>query len=431
MILYYLINAIFARDIFSVFLTFPLFVLVITAVMNRKSKYFDIHEMVWIIVYIFFVIEPVQAIADGHITDGPVDVLYFTRYELMEAMVTIFIFFSLYLYNSVICYRQDHGFRTENILIGQRMMLVAFVINVFAFVGVVVTSGGITNLLAYRLEKDVSSTDFISFPILTLQISTAFIACIAHIGAPRNFKYISTLIIAIILILLGISQNPRNAARYFVLASWYPVVYIFMRGKISSAIAYAGIFFGLIIVMPLMNLVGREGVSLDEAARLTDFGGGVLRVPFVDVFDMSVYNIAYMESHNWYFGLKSLSIILFLLPRNIWTDKQVWTGYEMGAILEDTKVAGTYNLSSFITVDFYADGGLFGVVIGSSIFLYIAHRYVLQSKVTLNGVDLQGAIITASVPILIRGPFGGNVYLTFAELVLVYLMQKASRIGSK
>lgn len=416
-LLYYLINCLLAKDSFSIALTAPMLLLCVFGVATLRSKWFSFDDMTWIIAYLFFTIGPLQALDHGHIADGPVDSIVFTNTQLIEAMASIFLFFTVFL--ALRIFYQSKNQNSDNIVVGEAALLWLFIVTITSFVGVVAGFGGFTNLLATRYDKEMSQTSIIAYPSEALQMVSVFFIGLVFSRSKGGSKLFSGLLFAVSLILLAVCQNPGNAPRYFLLAAWLPVIYILFKGKIPVYAAYGTVFAAIMILMPILNLTSREGKGFSDAINNIDFGAGLIRLPFVDVFDMSAFEVLHMENKNFYLGQKTLGLIFFFVPREIWVDKATLMGLDLGAILEDNKIAGTANLSFFVAGDFYADGGLIAVVIGAFAINFLLCRILLFRSVLINGLELKTTVLTAAMPILIRGPLGANLGLTFMELILI------------
>jgi len=425
--LYYCLNCFFAADTFAIFLTLPMFVLSVVGVSLQKSSWFTVDDMIWIIAYLFFAIGPLQALDKGYFNGGPVDSVPFTNGQLIEAMAGVFLFFFIFLCIHLMFRKRE--IETRNVEVSERALLLLLGLNILSFVGVVVGFGGFSNLLAARYDKDAALTNIIAFPSMALQLATVFFIAIIFRSALRLNRAAPYVALTISVVLLAICQNPGNTARYVLLASWMPIIYILFQGRLKASYLYVLVFLSIIFVMPVLNLTSREGVLFFEALGSTDFSSGVFRLPFVDVFDMSAFQISFMKDHGYYWGQKTLGLILFFIPREIWTTKATLTGLDLGTYLQDNNIAGTSNLSFFVAGDFYADGGLVAVVIGALVVNYFFCRVLIHRKILINGVDLRSAVLIAAIPILIRGPLGANLGLTLQEFVFIAILTVT--LGSK
>jgi hypothetical protein len=419
-VLYYCLNCYFAVDPFAILLTLPMFILSVLGVSLQKSNWFSVDDMIWIIAYLFFAIGPLQALDKGYFNGGPVDSVPFTNSQLTEAMAAVFLFFFIFL--CIHLAFRNKEIETRNVEVSERALLLLLGLNILAFVGVVIGFGGFSNLLATRYDKDVALLNIIAFPSMALQLATVFFIALVFRNTLRLNRAAPYVALAISVVLLAICQNPGNTPRYVLLASWLPIVYILFQGKLKASYLYILVFLSIIFAMPVLNLTSREGVSFFEALQSTDFSAGLLRLPFVDVFDMSAFQIYFMRDHYYYWGQKTLGLILFFIPREIWPTKATLAGLDLGTYLQDNNIAGTSNLSFFVAGDFYADGGLIAVIFGALAVSYFFCRVLIYRRILINGVDLRAAVLIAAIPILIRGPLGANLGLTLQEFVFIAIL---------
>jgi hypothetical protein len=223
--------------------------------------------------------------------------------------------------------------------------------------------------------------------------------------------------------LLLVAQNPYNTARFYFIVAWLPIVLVFISGKVGIKTFYLGVLVGLIVVMPMLNLTTRSGASLAEAAESVDIWS-VLTIPGLDVIDMLVYEVRYLELSDFFWGTKTLGLLLFFVPRSLWPGKETVLASDMGVVLADLGTAGTPNLSGFVAGDFYADLGMAGVAIGAVAASFLLTFFGSKRAVLVHGMDLRAFIFMASVPILVRGSLGSVIALTFVEMLSLAVLTR-------
>ncbi|PJG55632.1 hypothetical protein CVM73_08735 [Bradyrhizobium forestalis] len=415
---YYLLNCMFVAEPFSIALTLPLFLLCCLNLYLIEEPHFVAKDMLWLIVYLFFVIGPCQAIGAGYIgkSTGPVVGIPFSDAELVETSALVFLFFSVATVIGQIAKTPAQHSRAASLTMESQDAILLLIVNVGAFMGFVLFSGGIGNVLASRAEKLRDEASAVAAVFLALQIvSTAVIAAIYR---SENKSPLTVFAIAPAIILLVVSQNPFNTARYFLVAAWLPVFFVFVKGRIGSIKAYAGIFASILVLMPVLSLTSRFGLGRDALSAI-DLQETFFRIPYIDVFDMLAYEIKYLEHSDYFFGQKTLGMLLFFVPRAIWTSKPTILAQDMGVELVDAKIAGTSNLSMFFAGEFYADFGMLGVVMGAALVALIILKTGIATKHLINGIEVRSFIYMAAIPILIRGPFGANAPLCCLELIFL------------
>jgi hypothetical protein len=327
------------------------------------------------------------------------------------------------------------GTKQANYRLNDHPLIVLLLLNVLAFLAVVLLEGGIGNVLADRQSRsDGADTPPIATAFLALQAITCFFTCIYFKTRPRG-SFIgsigSFLACVCVILLLLVSQNPYNAARFFLLMAYMPVLLIFLSGRVPVSLFYVGAMFGLIVLMPILNFTSRYGMSLSEASDQINISQYIFKAPFIDVFDMLVYEMRYLYNgpslHDGplFLGRKTLGILLFFIPRSIWTSKETLIAQDMGAELVQMGTAGTDNLSLFFAGEFYADLGLVGVAIGAFFVALFLTIFGLKQSTRINGLDLRSYIFMAAAPIVIRGPIGGVIPLLFMQLIVLVALTRA------
>jgi hypothetical protein len=284
-----------------------------------------------------------------------------------------------------------------------------------------------STVLADRYSKDLSDGASILVTAATaLQLVACLVTClyakckIHRASVARAAVVLST---AVALALLLICQNPFNTARFYFMIAWLPIILIFIEGKIGIKAFYTSVVLGLVVVMPMLNFTTRFGASLAEAAESVD-ASSILTIPGIDVLDMLVYEVRYLELSDFFWGGKTLGLALFFVPRSIWAGKETVLASDMGVVLADLGTAGTPNLSGFVAGDFYADLGMAGVAIGAIAVSFLLTFFGAKRPVLVHGMDLRAFIFMASLPILVRGSLGAVLALTFLELVILAVLTR-------
>lgn len=415
-VFYYALNASFVAEWFTVVLTLPTFVLCCVNLARIEEDRATARDMIWLVIYIFFVVAPCQSLFGGYFeNDGPVQGLRFDAAVLATASLIVFLFLLVVTITTAVV-DDPRRRRTVAFALRDGSFPLLVTANAAAFVLYVVAVGGLGNALADRLSKEEFSSP-VATAFLAAQLVTALLCCVAVASRPRRLPRLAAL--ALVLGLLLISQNPFNAARYFLLIAWLPVLLVWLRGRIGLGPFYVSALLGLLVLMPILNFTGRHGLTLSEATETIDLAKFLFKIPYVDVFDVLAYAVDVLQRQDFLWGAKTLSLVLFVVPRDLWTGKEVLLVKQLGEPLVEAGIAGTDNLSLFFAAEFYADLGLVGVAIGAFVVSLPLTVYGLDRTVTIDGHDLRGYVAMASAPILIRGPLGAVIPLTFLMLVLL------------
>lgn len=388
-----------------------------------KRKYLSDTDLICFCFYLFFVISPLQNFAHGYFDVGrPAQGMFFYNEELLFASLIPFSF----LTTVALVFRQklpkivapSVGFAKIS-RIGANF---AFLITLSAFIMFLIVSGGLGNLLASRNEK--SQDVVIGLPTLMLAIqvvSTHFVVINWKQSRGLNVALLQMLVC---LALLGVSQNPFNTARFFLISSWTPIALIVLGGKVRTTSAYVFSFIFIVIGMPILSVTSRSSSGSLDDLSLSGLMAGVFKLPFLDVFDTLIPLVRIIDNNGYYYGMKAISTIFFFIPRSIWTGKATLTGLDVGEFLHWLGSAGTVNLSMFIGGDFYSDGGIVGVILGAALVAVGYSRAFLERIHYVNGLNLRSFMLISFMPILIRGPVGATIGLFFCEMVIYSLLYR-------
>lgn len=420
---YYLLNCIFAAESYSIVLTLPLLILCCVNLYPIREKFFVAEDMIWLITYLFFVIGPCQTIGDGYIgkTVGPVAGVSFTDAELAQTALLIFLFFFAVTVAKLLFKPSNpivSRFELPGVHVSPLLLL-----NIFAFIGFVVFSGGISNVLASRADKLRDEISTVGTAFLALQIVTAIFVTAIYRTPTRTRLATPATFFALALLL--VSQNPYNSARYYLLAAWLPIIFIWVGGRIRAVACYGGVFFAIVFLMPVLSLTSRFGRDITRALENIDFKEAFFHLPYIDVFDMLAYEVKYLASADFLWGEKTLGMLFFFVPRSIWPGKATLLAIDMGTGLTDAKIAGTPNLSLFFAGEFYADFGVIGVILGAFSVTYLLIKIGSMRRVLVNGLDLRALVFIAATPILMRGPLGANAPLSLLEFTYLAVLTHA------
>ncbi len=427
---YYVLCCAFAADLSAVILTLPVFAICCFNILKIRSNYATTQDMIWFVLYMCFAIAPCQTLRLGYFDDsGPASGLYFEDAEIITAEAIVVVFLLVATITTRVFTTKDPVERNVAALtydLKDGIFPLVCALSVAAFAVYLVLVGGLGNMLADRYTRaETSDISPVAVSFQALQSVTCLLACAYLKRKPRKSLIASILtfvVCGLVIALLAASQNPFNAARFFLLMTWLPVCLVFCSGKIKVSTFYLGTIVGLLIFMPILNFTGRFGMSIGEAAQNVDISEFIFKVPYIDVFDMLVYEVRYLHSEGFYWGGKTLSILLFFVPREFWTGKETLIAKDIGAQLVEMGTAGTDNLSLFFAGEFYADLGFVGVAIGAFLVALLLSVFGSNRPVTINGLDIRSFISIAAVPIIIRGPIGAVLPLFFMDMVLLAIL---------
>jgi hypothetical protein len=297
-----------------------------------------------------------------------------------------------------------------------------------SFAGYVYCYGGVSNIVLPRTEMNGLEVNFLATAFLSVHVISTVI--LAKIFANRSvlrsvgqtFFVGGVLLWSISLLLLCI--NPFNSPRFYILGTWVPVVFGYFGSRIKYTYAYAAILLAVIVIMPVMSVTSRVGVSgLYDLSESTYFENAFL-IKDMDVFDTLVHMVRMYESRTFDLGSNLLAIVLFFVPRSFWPEKPQVGGLNIGGDLLHNAFAGTDNLSLFIGGDFYMDFGWIGVAVGFYVLGVLWKT--LQKTFYTNPFNrnVVSAVVTGSLPILLRGPVGAVVGYYVCLMTAAWLYNK-------
>ncbi|PPC74953.1 hypothetical protein C4K68_23565 [Pokkaliibacter plantistimulans] len=430
-LLIYAINAVCASTSISLIATLLPFLVIVKGATENSEKSFDIFDMFYFSSLIFFVIAPLQSIK-GSLTDGvssfsigPTQGIYFdNKFIFISSVVVTLFYICFYLVTHRKASNRKYPKNPNPSFFPQSPNLhILFFFIIISFLLFVLASGGLSNVFSPRFEKESENTSntAIIFLAALSSFSFIFINFYTKLSRKDKIKYFVHLLATITILL--ISSNPLTTPRFMLIGCWLPVLMIGMRGSLNLKATYIILFVSLIIVLPILSLTTRMGISGIYDSEYSIAATDIFTTPYADVFDMLVYLVQYTDIHGFTLGKNTLGILTFYIPREIWTGKPDLIAIEIGSELVYFAFAGTSNLSSFYGGEMYMDFSFLGPLAGGLFTGYIFKR-ITNWKITsstLNNERIPTYILMAAVPIVLRGPFMATAGLVFFQLVFFYI----------
>ncbi len=398
-----------------VLLTLPMFLMVLAGLFRIRSRQFQIGDVFWFCIFLYFVISPLQRM-HGDLIGGATAITAYAYQpeEFATAMLVALLFCLPFLFVSM------EAVAARSSSVPSHVSLPVLVItNIAAFALFVVSEGGLERLLSSRLEQDPSQAFIGSMLFLGLQSMTA---CLVAARFRTSGRLAALMPLLLVIGLLAVSRNPFNAPRFVLLAVWGPVVLGLAGGKVSAASFYAACLLALTIVFPVLNITTRNG--FDGLAGVADISvvGNFFDIPSIDVFDTAVHAVRFMSWNDQVWGAKSVAILLFFVPRALWPGKPVVGGLDIGNELFAAGMYGTPNLSLFVGCDLYMDFGFVGVALGGVVVAMVLRWAVKAEWGVFGGMRLSPFVLASSLPILLRGPVGAVLPLFVCQVFWVLVL---------
>lgn len=417
----YLANLPFADSLFVVLLTLPMFLMVLVGLYRIQSRRFQIGDVFWFCLFVYFVISPLQRIHGDRIGGATAITAYaYEPHEFIAAMLIIVLFCLPFLF--VQMERDEPADEAGGWTLPMPVLLL---LNGLAFTSFVASEGGMERLLSSRLEQDPAQAFIGSLFFLGLQSVTACLVAVRFHGARSRLTSLVPLLLVIAL--LAISRNPFNAPRFMLLAVWGPVMLALCGGRIPAAWFYVVGLLALTILFPVLSITTRLGLDgLGDLSEISVFGN-FFDIPSVDVFDMAVHAVRFMSTHDQMWGEKLTAILLFFVPRAVWPGKPVVGGLDVGNELFAAGMYGTPNLSFFVGCDLYMDFGFAGVALGGIVAAMLLRWVLMAERGVFGDVRVSRILIASSLPILLRGPVGAVLPLFVCQIAVVLALSWLAR----
>ncbi len=417
----YLANLPFADSVFVVLLTLPMLLMVLIGLFGIRSRRFQVGDVFWFCLFVYFVISPLQRIHGDQIGGATAITAYaYETHEFIAAMLIVVLFCLPFLL--VPMERDEPAAQAATSILPMPVLLG---LNGLAFAFFVVSEGGMERLLSSRLEQDPAQAFIGSLLFLGLQSVTACLVAV-RFHASRS-RLISLVPLLLVIVLLAIARNPFNAPRFMLLAVWGPVILALCGGRVPAAWFYVVGLLALTILFPVLNITTRLGFDgMDDLSEISVVGN-FFDIPSVDVFDMAVHAVRFMSAHDQMWGEKLGAIVLFFVPRATWPGKPVVGGLDVGNALFAAGMYGTPNLSFFVGCDFYMDFGFVGVALGGIAAAMVLRSVLMAEWGVFASVSVSRILIASSLPILLRGPVGAVLPLFVCQIAFVLALSRPVR----
>lgn len=428
----YLINVCFSTSWWSIFFTFPSFVIILIGISLNNENAFGVMDMLWLTMFLFLVLAPLQSIEIisngdiGYFKRGPADAVLFSFKELLTSALITFITLLSFLF-TVLHLKKNKSTYRRGVYVNQLNRYKLFFIFLLATAGYILMAGGISNILSSRFDKDASSVTQGAIVFYSTLVASSILIFSSYINK-KVFSNIDLILIITIILIEIILCNPFNAPRFVLIGTWLPVFFILFKGVPDHKLIYIAAYFSIIILLPILSISSRFGLSGILLYPIDDVLSDAIRIPYADLFDTMTYLVRYTENNGFTLGKNTLGMILFFVPRTLWPDKPDVIGIKIGEELVYLANSGTENLSLFPGAEMYMDFWYFGPIIAGIVLAYFVYMLGLFNKHHSTD-DFQRAIqlmFLSAIPILIRGPaaavlpffFFGFFYLTLVRKII-------------
>ena len=249
--------------------------------------------------------------------------------------------------------------------------LVLFCIVVCAVIGffVLVKMIGFYNLF-FRSENvldiENSTINFIVRKFLTAFPAMAYTVFVFVNKKNKSlFLKIGSLLLAIFSL---IANFPTSTTRYWMGTLFIGMFFSMYISRRESRIVDYGIIFGLLVVFPIFYMF--KTLTIDDLlAGNIEFSGIVESFNTIDfdAFTLVARSVRYVRENGITWGQQLINIILFFIPRSIWSGKPITTN----VLVASSQGQAFTNLSCPLVAEGYINFGILGIVLYCFIYAKI------------------------------------------------------------
>lgn len=241
----------------------------------------------------------------------------------------------------------------------------------------------------------------------------------------KSESFISKITVFISFLTLLLNIPPLGVPRFEVAAVYCGILLYNIKKYHKNNIFLWVIVIGLFVLFPFLNAFrGTVSIDVDSTLIVNSIGsidGNFLRADY-DAYSMLLYTVEYIQKYGVTYGYQLLGVLLFFVPRSIWTSKPDGSG----ATIIDSMVLGfDQNVSCPIVAEGYINFGIYGVILFSCIFARIAKKFdkIYWDKDINN--QLIEILYTSSVPFIffiMRGDMLSTIsfYIGFCSSLFIF-----------
>lgn len=424
------------------------FISIVEIIKEIKKRSYSLNLIHWLFVFFFYYLAPIQQIANDYqpwgLSIGPSDV----NKTCCIIILWILVYKIGYRFFSKKNEKKEiqNERIVENINISNISLVIVTLINIVCGI-FFIKSIGFSNLFARKtstlsLEAVTGSSKQIINLLLDhgLKSIIPFSTAISLINYIQNKKGIIFLIInAIILLIVCFPTGlGRSEAANMYLGLF--VILLYRRiDKNRKSLKYILLFISsFIIVFPAINAFrnisfGKVDIKQEIVTTIDDISNTYLAGDY-DAFTMINQTRLYANENDVTYGRQLLGAILFFVPRKIWIDKPLGSGYSIFSSLDKA----FKNVSCPLIAEGYINFGVFGVILFALLFsiltCYIDNCYWdminQDEKISINLLTILYPFLLPSYYILQRGDLLSILPFTVAIIVAFSFMFKVVKIFS-
>ncbi|WP_104055229.1 MULTISPECIES: O-antigen polymerase [unclassified Arthrobacter] len=254
-----------------------------------------------------------------------------------------------------------------------------------------------------------------------------------HVWRTRDRKLaaVDGFLIAALVIMNVIVNNPVSNSRYWTLAVVFGVLLPLIRGrKALFNAAVAGGVIASVVIFPLSDIT-RRAAGAGVPVR-SDSIWVTIATKDYDQFTMLSNTLGYTMDHGLSWGMQALGPLLFWVPRVAWPEKPLDTGVEVGMWMNSTNL----NLSAPLWAEAWINFGLLGLILIFAALGLLARRLDAGFRAEILSKGSVGylgiSIFAGYLFIILRGSLlqsmGRLMILVLSILILTAVTNRQERL---
>lgn len=374
-----------------IIINFLIIVLIATYAILKDTRFLSINKVIWYFCLIFMGIAPLYQYLSGFYPWS----FFIQDSEIEKAQILALLFYlTYYLFYNYISKKFKFKFASKevglaNYLCRKRefstVMQINLLISVIAAFVLLVRLEGFMNLFIKSENKVDIENPTIRFIVKKFLSAYPAMACTVFIFNPK--RYIGRIAMIIALIFTVLSNFPTSNPRY-----WMGTILIglflglYMKRVESRKFDYA-ILMTILVFFPFFYVFKTKTLTEIFVGRYQHKGiiSSFNTIDF-DAFSMLARATKYVSDNGITWGRQLLNIILFFVPRSVWTGKPITTN----TLITSAQGQRFTNLSCPLPAEGYVNFGIIGILSYSIVVAafsgYLDKVYWEKSKEERNNI---------------------------------------------
>lgn len=221
---------------------------------------------------------------------------------------------------------------------------------------------GITGLFTRgsSIENGIDNSSLMLIILVTLRSIPVLLLTLIFIKMRTNRGIIIKLLFVLSSVILLLTNFPSATPRYWAAAVYIGLFITFFKIKSRNLIVVL-LTLGLNIIFPLLAEARRVDNLSDFFSKINlSFGSNITSGDY-DAFSSIAHTAFYIEQFGSTLGKQLLTVLFFFVPRSLWTNKSVGSGY----LVAESIGLPFYNVSSPLPAEGLINFGIIGLIIFS------------------------------------------------------------------